>query len=103
MPYAPARSYAQKIHVFFVPVARDKLLSGLLDGKVDLVAAQIAVRPAHEKFVDFTKPTRVNSSIAIARAASARDVRRRRRRRTEEIEVVNALQSACPTKRLMTR
>jgi membrane-bound lytic murein transglycosylase MltF len=47
-----------KVHVFFVPLPRDMLLSALLDGRVDLVAAQITVRPELEALVDFTNPTR---------------------------------------------
>ena len=47
-----------KVHVFFVPLPRDMLLSALQDGRVDLVAAQITVRPELEALVDFTNPTR---------------------------------------------
>jgi membrane-bound lytic murein transglycosylase MltF len=47
-----------RVHVFFVPLPRDMLLSALLDGRVDLVAAQITVRPELEALVDFTSPTR---------------------------------------------
>ncbi len=47
-----------KVHVFFVPLPRDMLLSALLEGRVDLVAAQITVRPELEALVDFTNPTR---------------------------------------------
>jgi membrane-bound lytic murein transglycosylase MltF len=47
-----------KVYVFFVPLPRDMLLSALLEGRVDLVAAQITVRPELEKLVDFTNPTR---------------------------------------------
>ena len=49
-----------KVHVYFVPLPRDMLLQALLDGRVDLVAAQITVRPELEKLVDFTRPTRSN-------------------------------------------
>jgi membrane-bound lytic murein transglycosylase MltF len=47
-----------KVHVFFVPLPRDMLLAALLDGRIELVAAQITVRPELEKLVDFTNPTR---------------------------------------------
>jgi len=47
-----------KVYVFFVPLPRDMLLSALQEGRVDLVAAQITVRPELEKLVDFTNPTR---------------------------------------------
>lgn len=47
-----------RVHVFFVPLPRDMLLSALLEGRVDLVAAQITVRPELEAQVAFTNPTR---------------------------------------------
>jgi membrane-bound lytic murein transglycosylase MltF len=50
----------KKIHVVLMPLPRQELLSALVEGKVDLAAAQITVRPELEKFVDFSKPTRMN-------------------------------------------
>jgi membrane-bound lytic murein transglycosylase MltF len=60
-----------KVHVIFVPMPRDLLLSSLVDGKVDLVAAQITVRPDLEKFVDFTNPTRMNISQVLVTGPGA--------------------------------
>ena len=51
---------ANKVHVVVVPLPRDMLLSALVDGKVDMVAAQVTMRPELQKLVDFTKPTRTN-------------------------------------------
>ncbi|HEX6850047.1 MAG TPA: transporter substrate-binding domain-containing protein, partial [Candidatus Polarisedimenticolaceae bacterium] len=51
---------ADKIHVVFVPLPREMLLSALVEGRVDLVAAQVTVRPELEKHVDFTNATRTN-------------------------------------------
>jgi len=51
-----------KVHVVFTPLPRNLLLPALADGKVDLVAAQITVRPELQKIVDFTNPTRMNVS-----------------------------------------
>ena len=51
---------ANKVHVVLIPLPRDLLGSALVDGKVDLVAAQVTVRPELQKLVDFTKPTRTN-------------------------------------------
>ncbi|HEY2750877.1 transporter substrate-binding domain-containing protein [Phenylobacterium sp.] len=42
--------------MFFVPLSRDAPGPALVDGKVDLVAAEITVRPELEAKVDFTKP-----------------------------------------------
>ncbi len=63
--FNPQKKDDQKIHVFFVPLPRDMLFSALVDGKVDMVAAQVTVRPALEKFVDFTNPTRMNVSEIV--------------------------------------
>ncbi len=47
-----------KVFVIFVPLQRAQLAKALLEGRVDLVAAQITVRPELEKILDFTNPTR---------------------------------------------
>ena len=46
-----------QIHVIFLPLPREFLLSALVDGKVDLVAAQVPVTPALAKHVAFSDPT----------------------------------------------
>ncbi len=55
----------QRIHVVFVPLPRDALASFLLDGKVDLVVAQVTVRPELQAKVDFSNPTRTNVSEVV--------------------------------------
>ena len=60
-----------KVYVFFVPLPRDMLLAALLEGRVDLVAAQITVRPELEKLVDFTNPTRTNVSQILVTGPGA--------------------------------
>ena len=49
-----------KVHVFFVPMPREKLLPALIDGKVDMVAANMTITPEREKLVDFSAATRTN-------------------------------------------
>jgi membrane-bound lytic murein transglycosylase MltF len=49
-----------KVHVFFVPMPREKLLPALIDGKVDMVAGQLTITPERQKLVDFSEPTRSN-------------------------------------------
>jgi membrane-bound lytic murein transglycosylase MltF len=46
----------QRIHVVFIPVARDRLLPLLLQGYGDVVAANLTVTPERESLVDFTAP-----------------------------------------------
>jgi membrane-bound lytic murein transglycosylase MltF len=60
-----------KVHVVFVPQPRDMLLEALVQGKVDLVAAQVTVRPELEKFVDFTNATRTNVSQILVTGPGA--------------------------------
>jgi ABC-type amino acid transport substrate-binding protein len=47
-----------KVVFWFVPLPRDRLLPALVDGKVDMVVAQLTVTPERKNLVDFTHPTR---------------------------------------------
>jgi len=49
-----------RIHVVFVPVARDELIPALLDGRGDMAAANLTITPERLKRVDFTNPTARN-------------------------------------------
>ncbi len=51
---------SNRIHVIFLPLPRDMLLPALIDGKVDLVAAQVPVTPELQQHVAFSDPTRTN-------------------------------------------
>ena len=51
---------SNKIHVVFLPLPREMLLPALIEGKVDLVAAQIPVTPELQRHVAFSEPTRTN-------------------------------------------
>ena len=57
-----------KVHVFFVPMAREKLLPALIDGMVDLVAGHLTITPEREKLVDFSDPTRTNVNEILVTA-----------------------------------
>ena len=63
--FNPEAKHERKIHVFYVPLRRDQLLSALTEGKVDMVAAQVTVRSSLARFVDFTNPTRQNVSQVV--------------------------------------
>jgi membrane-bound lytic murein transglycosylase MltF len=52
-----------------VPLPRDMLLSALLDGKVDFVAAQLTMTPEREQLVAFTNPTRENVNQIVVTGA----------------------------------
>jgi membrane-bound lytic murein transglycosylase MltF len=55
-----------RIHVVFIPVARDELIPGLLAGRGDIVAAGVTITPERQEQVDFTNPvTRPLSEILV--------------------------------------
>lgn len=51
-----------RIHVAFIPVARDQLIPGLLSGRGDIAAAGLTITPERDEVIDFTKP--VSKEIA---------------------------------------
>ena len=62
---------ATKVNVVFVPLPRDVLASALTEGKVDLVVAQVTIRPELQAIVDFTNPTRTNVSEVVVTGPGA--------------------------------
>jgi len=46
-----------RVHVVFIPVARDELIPGLLDGRGDIAAAGLTITPERDEMIDFTEPT----------------------------------------------
>jgi membrane-bound lytic murein transglycosylase MltF len=62
---------ATKVLVVFVPLPRDQLAPALTEGKVDLVAAQVIIRPELQGLVDFTNPTRTNVSQVVVTGPGA--------------------------------
>jgi len=45
-----------RVHVVFIPVARDELIPGLLAGRGDIAAAGLTITPEREELIDFTAP-----------------------------------------------
>jgi membrane-bound lytic murein transglycosylase MltF len=60
-----------KINVVFVPLPRDQMATALLEGRVDLVVAQVIVRPELQALVDFTRPVRENVREVIVAGPGA--------------------------------
>ena len=55
-----------RVHVVFIPVARDELLPGLIEGRGDIAAAQLTITPEREAIVAFTNPmTREISEVLV--------------------------------------
>ncbi|PWT93061.1 MAG: lytic transglycosylase F [Acidobacteria bacterium] len=60
-----------RIHIIFIPVAYDKLLPGLVDGRGDIAAANLTITPARLKTVDFADPVYNNvNEIVLTGPAS---------------------------------
>ncbi len=60
-----------KVNVVFVPLPRDVLAEALLKGNVDVVVAQVTVRPELQALVDFSIPTRTNVSEVVVTGPGA--------------------------------
>jgi membrane-bound lytic murein transglycosylase MltF len=60
-----------KVHVLMLPMSRDQLYPALRDGKVDMVAAMVTVRPELESLVAFSEPTRTNVSQVVVTGPGA--------------------------------
>jgi membrane-bound lytic murein transglycosylase MltF len=45
-----------RVHVLFIPVARDELLPDLIQGRGDIAAASLTITPERQKLVDFARP-----------------------------------------------
>jgi len=55
-----------RIHVVFIPVARDELIQGLIDGRGDLAVAGLTITPERQERIDFANPmTRELSEILV--------------------------------------
>jgi membrane-bound lytic murein transglycosylase MltF len=60
-----------KVVFWYVPLPRDRLLPALVDGKVDMVIAQLTVTPERQQLVDFTNPTRSNVNEIVVTGPGA--------------------------------
>ena len=45
-----------KVHVVFIPVARDQLIPGLISGRGDIAAAGLTITPERAEVIDFSDP-----------------------------------------------
>jgi membrane-bound lytic murein transglycosylase MltF len=60
-----------KVRVVFIPLRRDQLLPGLVEGKGDIAAANLTVTPQRQKLVDFSVAGLSNvSEVVVAGPAS---------------------------------
>jgi membrane-bound lytic murein transglycosylase MltF len=59
------------LHVVFIPVSRDELLTGLLEGRGDVAIAALTITPERLKIVDFTDPVYTNGSEFVVTGPGA--------------------------------
>ncbi len=50
------KSKSAKVRVIFIPVARDQLIRGLVEGRGDIAVGNLTVTPERRKLVDFSSP-----------------------------------------------
>ena len=62
---------SNKIQVICLPLPREMLVPALVEGKVDLVAAQIPMTPELQQHVAFSDPTRMNVKQILVTAPGA--------------------------------
>jgi membrane-bound lytic murein transglycosylase MltF len=60
-----------KVNAVFIPVSREKLLTGLVDGTGDVSIGNLTITPERLKTVDFTDPTAKNGSEIVVTGPGA--------------------------------
>jgi membrane-bound lytic murein transglycosylase MltF len=63
-----------KVHVLYVPVARDQIIPALLEGRGDVAMANLTITPERLKQVDFTNPTARNVSEIVVTGPGAEPI-----------------------------
>ena len=57
--------------VVFIPVSRDEIFTGLIEGRGDVAIANLTITPERLKLVDFTDPTYKNGSEIVVTGPGA--------------------------------
>jgi membrane-bound lytic murein transglycosylase MltF len=63
-----------RVHVLYVPVARDQIIPALLEGRGDVAMANLTITPERLKQVDFTNPTARNVSEIVVTGPGAEPI-----------------------------
>jgi len=63
-----------RVGVLFVPVARDQIIPGLIEGRGDIAMANLTITPERLKQVDFSNPTVKNVSEIVVTGPGAEPV-----------------------------
>lgn len=60
-----------EVKIIFIPVRREDLIKGLIDGRGDISTSNIAITPEGLEYVDFSDPVRENASEIVATGPTA--------------------------------
>jgi membrane-bound lytic murein transglycosylase MltF len=60
-----------RVHVVFIPVARDELIPGLIEGRGDIAAAGLTITAERDELIDFTNPVSKRISEVLVTGPSA--------------------------------
>ncbi len=63
-----------KVHIAFIPVARDQLIPWLVQGRGDIAASNLTISPERSKVVDFSEPILSNVSKIVVTGPTAPQV-----------------------------
>ncbi|MGB5486394.1 MAG: lytic transglycosylase F [Lysobacterales bacterium] len=63
-----------RVHVVFIPVERDELLTSLIEGRGDIAAAGLTITPERKAIVDFTDPIAREISEVLVTGPSAPEI-----------------------------
>lgn len=63
-----------KVHVAFIPVTRDQLIPGLVEGRGDIAASNLTITPEGLNLVDFSEPLVSNVSKIVVTGPTAPQV-----------------------------
>ncbi len=63
-----------RVHVLYVPVARDQIIPALVEGRGDIAMANLTITPERLKQVDFTNPTYKNVSEIVVTGPGAEPI-----------------------------
>jgi len=62
------------VHVVFIPVARDQLIPGLINGRGDIAAAGLTITAERDGLIDFTNPATRELSEVLVTGPSAPEI-----------------------------
>ena len=60
-----------RVHVVIIPVARDELIPGLIEGRGDIAAAGLTITAERDELIDFTRPVSKKLSEVLVTGPSA--------------------------------